>query len=354
MGRNKLHDLLWVVVILIGICLFGNVSHLLAETKKPIKLKYAHWGPPKAVTTYGMIEPWIKEVEKRSAGRLKITLFAAAALGKPQDHYNLCVKGMADISLIEPSWTPGVFPLSEVITLPMLFPSSQVASAVFYELLDKYMRGTEYKEVKVLSTVTTPPAQINMVKKQVKKRNDLSGRKIIVTSPGGIATMRKLGAIPVFLPMPEIYTALERKVADGYCQNHEALVSFKTFEVTKARTEVSLWTDKLVTVMNKKSWNRLPKDLQDLLIQTTGLEQSKTFGKIFDGAAQELAKNVITPYDQKKGNPGFYKLPKDEIVMWKEAVAPLYEEWIKQHESKGFPARALFNDLMRFAEKHSK
>jgi len=106
--------------------------------------------------------------------------------------------------------------------------------------------------------------------------------------------------------------------------------------------------------MNKDSWNMLPKDIQDIFTQTTGFKQSKRNGKIFDEAARKLVKEVILPYDKKKANPGSYKLPKDEIARWKEAVTPVYEEWIRKHEAKGFPARALFNDLLKFAEKHSK
>jgi TRAP-type C4-dicarboxylate transport system substrate-binding protein len=358
MGTRRALKLL--SICLITFCVSGYASDVFAQPAKSpspeklLELKFAAWTPPMSVTIFGMIEPWIKEVEKRSGGRVKITLFPAAAMGKPEDHYNMALTGLADISLIEPAWNPGVFPLSDCTSLPMIFPSSKVASSVYYELIEKYMGDREFKNVKVLWTICTPPSQIQMVKKQIRSRQDFSGQKILVTSRSGLKVIEKLGGTAMFIPMPEIYTALQRGVADGYCQIYETLVAFKTFEVTKARTEANLWTDRMVVIMNKDKWNKLPKDIKEIFTQTTGLQKSKSDGAIFDDTDKKLFNDVVMPYDKKNNNPAPYFLPKDELARWKDAIAPLYEEFIKENETKGLPARALFNDLLKLVEKHSK
>lgn len=74
------------------------------------------------IVIYGVIDPWIKEVEKRTKGKVKITNFPGSALGKPPEHYDLAVKGLADVASCAPAYMPGRFPLSSVIELPFLAP----------------------------------------------------------------------------------------------------------------------------------------------------------------------------------------------------------------------------------------
>ncbi len=70
--------------------------HAKAAPEEPIKLTLASWSPPMQVINRGGIDPWIKEIEKRTGGKVKITNFPGASLGKPPDHYDLAVKKLAE------------------------------------------------------------------------------------------------------------------------------------------------------------------------------------------------------------------------------------------------------------------
>ena len=88
--------------------------------EEPIEMSVAIWVPPVHHTVPDMLEPWAQELEKRTNGRLKLTLFTGSALGAPADHFDIAVEGAADIAIFNPGFTPGRFPLSEVIELPFL------------------------------------------------------------------------------------------------------------------------------------------------------------------------------------------------------------------------------------------
>ncbi len=74
-----------------------------APVAQVIELKLAHTNPPKSRAQVNFMEPWVKDIENASKGRLKITIFAAGALraaawvvGKPPGRYDmLAVLGFA-------------------------------------------------------------------------------------------------------------------------------------------------------------------------------------------------------------------------------------------------------------------
>lgn len=340
-----------VWMIFVFFCLFLRPQDGITQT---IELKFSHWIPPSSIYHYGAYVPWAKEIERLTGGRVKITFYQMEALGKAKDHYQLCIQGLADIVMIDPEWTPGLFPLSQAISLPFLFFSAEAASAAYYEVNEKYLLNTEFKHVKLLWTQTTSPVAIHTVKKPVHSMQDLKGLVIGVTSRPAIECIKLLGGSPQFVPMPDIYTALEKGVLDGFVQTWSAAKAFRCYEVTKYRTDLKIWVDKMAIVMNMDKWNKLPPDVKDIFERTTGLEKSRATGAIYDHHNEkEALGQVIKPYDSQRGNPPVYSLSREEILRWKEIVKPMWENWVRQKESEKLPARAFFNDLLKAAEKYN-
>ncbi len=53
-----------------------------------IELKLSHWGPPTHVNQKVFL-PWAEMIEKKSGGKLKVTVFPGGVLGKPADHWDM-------------------------------------------------------------------------------------------------------------------------------------------------------------------------------------------------------------------------------------------------------------------------
>jgi len=300
-------------------------------------------------------DPWVEELSERTNGRLKVTLFGGGVMGKPPDHLELALSGTADISFIDAGAFTGVFPLFEEQTLPMLYPTSEVAAATSWDLIQKYMVDTEFKEVKVLFTQPTGMRQITTATKPVHVLEDLEGMKIGTTSTTMAKTLERLGAVPVIQPPGNLYTSLERGLVDGVESNWEATFgTWKYYDVTKYRTDgINLGVPGPLVVMNLDSWNNLPPDIQKVIEETSGPVLSRKTGALFD---ELCLKNLekIKAYDKQAGNPEVYVLPAAERARWKAAIQPILDEWVAEKEAAGLPGEALMADLLALVEKYSK
>ena len=51
------------------------------------------------------------------AARWPIPCIAGAALGKGPEHFDIVAKGLSDMGYFTATWTPGRFPLTDVLSL---------------------------------------------------------------------------------------------------------------------------------------------------------------------------------------------------------------------------------------------
>ncbi len=312
---------------------------------KPIELKFSSWvGPAHGHHTQVMV-PWAKMLEEKSGGRLKVTIYPGSTLGKPADHYDMVVNGIADIAFTSPGYTPGRFPLISVAELPLLFKSGKGASVATWSLFDKYFKN-EFKEVKVLWIWVHPPGHFHLAKKPVHKLEDLAGLKIRAATPMLTNMVKALGGIPVGIPAPDTYTALERGTVDGTIFPWEAIASFKLAEVLKHHAAVSLYASPLFTFMNQKKYDSLPADLRKVIDDLSG-----AWGAEFTGAAWD--RNELEGIAAiKKVNATIYTVPQEERQRWGQRLKPLEDDWLKSMEAKNLPGRQLLGDLREAIKRH--
>jgi len=96
---------------------------------------------------------------------------------------------------------------------------------------------------------------------------DFTGLKIRC-SPTHINFLKKLGAQPLVIPPPDVYTALERGLADGFIWPAGLIRDWGWHEVTKHIVTTNFYMAVNVVLVNKDKWDKIPAHLQKLLIQT--------------------------------------------------------------------------------------
>ena len=100
----------------------------------------------------------------------------------------------------------------------------------------------------------------------VKSPKDLIGKKIRVF-PAIMPFVNALGAAPINMAMPEIYTAMERGVVDGFVMAPIGFVKgFSWHEVTKYMIEPGFYRGSVAWLVNPRKWEQLPKDLQARIV----------------------------------------------------------------------------------------
>lgn len=308
---------------------------------KTIELTFSSPFPVQQVITGKVIKPWIEEIEKASDGKVKIKLFPAGALGKAPESFDLAEKGIADISYHLADYTPGRFPLTSVFSLPFMVPSGQKVSEAMWKTFEseaKYQE--EYSKVKVLALFGHRGGHFHTVKTPIRGLDDFKGQKIRTANPSISKALTLWGAVPVAQPITETYQALQLGVLDGSVLPYEGLVVFKLNEVVKYSTLADLYTMPMMIVMNKDTWNKLPKDVQDLIDSTTGLAMSSLAGKTFDDAE--------TPFRAINMDKGIEEIILDpaELEKMKHITMPLRNDWVAEMEGKGLPGKKILETAL--------
>lgn len=93
---------------------------------------------------------------------------------------------------------------------------------------------------------------------------DLSGKKMR-TSPTYLALLKAMGATPVRMPSPEIYTGLQRGVIDGFAFPVSGVTQLGVGDLIKYRVDPGFYRNNSIVIINLDVWNRLSKAGKDAL-----------------------------------------------------------------------------------------
>lgn len=291
-----------------------------------VELKFANYFPVPARQSK-ICEEFIKDLETRSGGELKIRYFPAGTLLSPAKIYDGVVEGIADIGFTNIGYTYGRFRMTEALDLPVGFPNAWVANRVANDFFREF-RPKEWEKVHMLSMHTSPVNVVLSATKPVYKMEDLKG--MTLRGLGFIAeVVSALGGTPRSIPMPEAYEALQKRVIDGLMIPMETLRAFRLAEVTKYVTECwqigQVYTFYLV--MNKDTWNKLSPALQKVFNEYPFEEKLATMWNEVDIDGKQLG--------IEKGLK-FIELPKEEIKKWKDAVEPVLDKYVKSMVAAGY------------------
>jgi len=316
----------------LSLCLCLSVIGLAIFTSSAfaqIKLNYSIFFPAPAPQTQVATE-WAKEIEKRTGGKVQITMFPGGTLTPAPQCYDGVVKGLSDIGMSVFAYTMGRFPLMEVMDLPLGVKSGLVATKVINELSKKF-KPKELADVEVMYLHAHGPGLLH-TKKAVSKVEDIKGMKIRSTGLSA-KIVGSLGGAPVAMAMGETYDALSRGVVEGSMSPYEALKTWKWGEVVKFTTECwgASYSTGFFVVMNKGKWNSLPPDVQKIIEQVNQewiVKQGSKWDEIDKGGKEATLKlgNKVIPLSQ------------DEDWKWTKLVKPLYDEYVKDKKAKGLPA----------------
>ena len=340
--RKNIFLLILITLFAVSIIIPANVTDVQAATTN---LTYSIFFPP----THGQAkagQAWSKEVEKRSNGRIKITVFSGGTLTPADQCYDGVVKGISDIGMSCFAYTRGRFPVMEALDLPLGYPNGRVATRVANDFYKKF-KPKELEGVKVLYIHAHGPGLLH-TKKPVRSLENLKGMKIRST---GLSSkiVDSLGGLPVAMPQGETYEAIQKGVVDGTFTPIETLKGWKQAEVVKSTTEcygVS-YTTAMFVVMNLKKWNALPGDVRKIMEDISN-EWIDVHGKAWDQLDKEGRE-----YSKSLGNQ-IIPLTKAEDARWKGAVKPIISDYVKTTTGKGLPGKKAVAEAESLIKKYGK
>ncbi len=335
-------------LVILGLCVFLLGTFVIhtgsAQSQAKITLTYANF-PPATTFPCVQMERWAREIEKRTAGRVKIQTFPGGTLLPAKNIFDGVVTGTADIGNFAMSYQPGRFPVSEAIDLPIGFTSSKAASLALFDLIEKY-KPKEFEKVKVLTLFTCPPADL-MTKTAVKTIADLKGMELRASGTGA-AILKRLGATPVGMPQSEAPEAIQKGVVKGNVSSMEILKDFNFAAYLPYATEANLFVVTFAVVMNKAKWDSLPADIKKIFDESSR-EQALWTGTYVDDHVKESLK-----WSKEKYNHQLLKFSAKDQAEIQRLTKPMIDEYIKKVTALGLPGDQIIKDVYQLKNKYEK
>jgi len=308
------------------------------------KLTYSVFFPPMHIQAQTAMD-WAKEVEARSDGRIQITVHPGGTLTKADQCWQGMLSGVSDLGMSCFAYTPGRFPLLEALDLPLGWPDGLTVTRVATAMATKY-EPEETQGAKMLYVHGHGPG-ILATKKPVRTLEDLQGMKIRGTGlSAGIATA--LGATAVGMPQPETYDALQKGVVEGTFCPIETLKGWKQGEVIESITDTKGigYTTAMFVAMNRDTWDNLPEDLQQVLLDVSAEYVDK------HGEAWKQADEEGLAFVQELGREIIPLAPEEE-ARWKEKVAPIVQAYLDRTAEQGLPGAEFLAEVQAMIAEES-
>jgi TRAP-type C4-dicarboxylate transport system substrate-binding protein len=306
-----------------------------AKAQAAVELKLHSFVPPTHSIWVDPLTPWSKEVEKRSNGKMTVRMFPSMQLGgRPPELYRQMVQGIADIVFTLPGYTASDFPMMSLTELPGTATSAEDGTRKLWANFDRFF-AKEYEAAKVLMLWNSDTAGIMSRAKPIRTMEDMKGMRIRTPSRAQSAQLTALGAIPVDMPVTQIYNALERGVVDATMIPLSAMLDFKLLEVVKYLTvDAPLGRSPFLVAMNRKRYEGLAPDLKKIIDDTTGIEMSL-------GGARSYDKKNKEALEQGRKQREVISLDAKERDRWLGIFRKLAQEQAAEVDKKGLPGTAL-------------
>jgi TRAP-type C4-dicarboxylate transport system substrate-binding protein len=232
-----------------------------------ITLKLTHYFPASMYFQVEQCPRYFEMVEKAAKGKytLNIEYYPVGTLIAPPDIHDGTVKGITDIGLATPGYTPGRCPVMETILVPGVAPEDDcyTGSLIFWEFYKKY-KPEEYADVKMLYCYSVGPGYIHS-KTPIRSVADMEDVKMRVYGTM-VPAVKLLGGEPVAMPMADLYEAVTKGLLDAVVGPPETLKSHKHAELFDYSTFVpGLYHGLQVLIMNRKRGTHYPGTFRMLL-----------------------------------------------------------------------------------------
>jgi TRAP-type transport system periplasmic protein len=269
--------------------------------------------------TYEYFKRMKAGIEQRSAGKIKVEIYPANQLGQ----LPAVVEGVA-LGTIEAAASANGFwislePRFQVLDAPGLFDS---VSHGFKMLNDREVRarlatwGSD-KGVEILAPSLYSPLML-LSHKGIRTVADFQGQKIRTQggAPIQVEPLKKVGVIPVSLPLGEALPAMQNKTIDGMVGAAAPYVAFKYYDIAKPMTYLPATLFAAPVVANRRWLKSLGPELE-AIVREESRKAEEVFGdwNISDIQSKEEIWN-------KNGGEVITMSP-DESKRYIDAVSPV-------------------------------
>lgn len=255
--------------LVVALSLIGLSAAVQAQTK---------WDMPTAYPANNFhtenAQQFAEEVDKASAGKLKITVHANASLFKAPEIKRAVQGGQAQIGEILLANFENENPLFGIDGIPFLATSYE-ESMKLYKASKKAQNDLLGKQgMMMLYAVAWPPQGIYS-KKLIESAADMRGLKWRAYSPSTSKIAELVGAQPVTVQASELSQALATGVVESFMTSGSTGYDSKVYEQVKNFYDTQAWLPKNAIIVNKKAFDALDQPTQAALLKAAETAEAR-------------------------------------------------------------------------------
>jgi tripartite ATP-independent transporter DctP family solute receptor len=280
-------------------------------------------------------------VEKRTNGEVKISMFGNNALGSPPEVLEQVMIGAVDMSLSGPDQLAKYLPFYDVLSTQFAFKDYDMADRV----IDGEFKPWAVSELQKKNLVHVSDwiwgfRQLTNSKKPVLVPADLKGMKIR-TPPAFAysAFVDAAGGNSVTIAFAELVMAMKTGVVDGQENPIGTIYDLKLYETQPYMTILNYTYGSMVHIITKRAWEKLTPAQQKIVA-----EESVTAAM---SARKMLRDNESIQLKDLETNKGI-KIVRPDLAPWKAAMGPAWEKMKVRVGADNFKR---FMDMVAKADK---
>ncbi len=266
-----------------------------AQTKWDLPAAY----PASNFHTENLVQ-FAADVDKATAGKLKITVHANASLFKANEIKRAVQGGQAQIGEVLLVNFENENPIYGADGIPFLASSYADSKKLYMAQKPALNKLLDAQGMKLMYTVAWPPQGIYS-KKPLASVADLRGIKWRAYSPATAKIAELIGAQPVTIQAAELSQALATGVVESYMSSGSTGYDSKTYESIKYWYDTQAWLPKNAIIVNKKAFDALDAPTQAALTKAAadaevrGWKLSEEKNDFYKKALAEKGMNIVTP-----------------------------------------------------------
>lgn len=290
---KKIIALLMALVMVLGLCACGSsqsAAPAAASGDQVYNIKLGHSDTVDNLVHISLLN-FKAYVEEKSGGKVKVDIYASEQLGSNAEMAEMLQMGSLDAMMMPQGQLANYAPKINTIGMPFLFPGydavykvldGEIGRELVADLANYNMIQLAYWENGLRQT-TNSVRPINVP-------DDLKGLKI--RTPEDKVTMAifsALGASPAPLAFSELYLALQQNTFDGQ-ENPVSNIHANNFQdVQKYLAMTNHKYECKNMIFSLSTWNKLPADVQELLLEAAKIYGDEHRKAIVDSADAMLA-----------------------------------------------------------------
>jgi len=312
----------------------GTVLGAGAAWAQQITLRYGHY---LADSAYLQVEKdFAAAVAERTNGDVQIEITYSGGLGAGPELLPLAGRGAIDMGAIVPGYFGDQLQFWRIFQIPFIFDTPTEAlevSRAAHEELSYFSDELSKFGVKFLFHQPLGQYYFSGPEPGCDTVAGLQGKKIRSFGSDIPKLLDAVGAVPVTVPVPDVYESLQRGAIDYSFINRGNILANRLYEVAPNNCGPIMAIAGHLIVISERSWARLSEEQQAII-----LEEAQKAGEAYMAAIGDLEDSAEAKIVEAGGS--FAEFSDAEMAKWRDMAPDVLAQWAENMADMGLGEEA--------------